>query len=544
MEKSNINQAKQSMSSHPLQGQKYDLVIVGSGISCAYTLINYISLLEKKYSSNSAALSQPIKVIVIDKFGEFWTGIPYGTRTGKQSLIITSLEEFLPQSELNRFVAWLTNNYDEVLKSLKARPGILAKQWLQSYQDAIAKGEWNKLFIPRYIYGWYVRDYVKESIEKAKVQRLLDCELLQADVTNIKKSQDDYRVEFNSNLDSNSWLNTPKVVLAIGSPPNRFPCAKNLTASSQDTSESQLCFINNMYEPTQNINIENIIQTLQQSNNPTENQVLIVGSNASALETIYSLKNLPEVSRLIRKFIVISPNGKFPHRISDLPHTTNFVPKYLTTLNQSPEQKTAKQILESVKRDVASALEQGETVHSTYKIISREVISSLNQLCFDEQKQFVIKYGVEIGKYQRRAGTDYLNLIDKLIFQDKLFFLQGKFVRLTSLDNGQFGFEFLTKKQQLEQFNEPIRVIVNCAGFQDLNQSSSPLIRNLIQQGICIPNDSLCGFNINENFEANHNLYLMGPLMAGNINERFKIWHAESCGRIINLSQQLAESLC
>lgn len=544
MEKPNINQVKQSISSHSLQGQKYDLVIVGSGISCAYTLINYISLLEKKYSSNSDTLSQPIKVAVIDKFGEFWTGIPYGNRTGKQSLIITSLAEFLPQPELSRFVAWLTNNYDEVLNSLKARPGVLTKQWLQSYQDAIAQGEWDKLFIPRYIFGWYLRDYVVESIEQARLQGLLDCDLLKANVLNIKKSPADYQVQFSSDSDSNSQLTATKVVLAIGSPPNKFPFAENLTASPPKTSKSQLCFINNMYEPTQNTNLENIIQTLQKSNNPAENQVLIIGSNASALETIYSLNNLPEASNLINKFIVISPNGQFPHRISDIPRPNNFVPHHLKTLTQSPTEPTAKQVLESVKKDVASAFEQGETVDSTYKIISEAVITSLDQLCLEEQRQFVTRYGVEIGKFQRRAGTDYLNVVDKLICQDKLIFLQGKFVKLASLGNGQFGFEFLTGEQQSEQFNKPIRVIINCAGFQDLNQSSSPLIRNLIQQGICIPNDSLCGFDVNENFEANHNLYLMGPLVAGNINNRFKIWHAESCGRIINLSQQLAESLC
>jgi hypothetical protein len=39
------------------------------------------------------------------------------------------------------------------------------------------------------------------------------------------------------------------------------------------------------------------------------------------------------------------------------------------------------------------------------------------------------------------------------------------------------------------------------------------------------------------------NCYLMGPLVAGNIDGNFKIWHAESCQRIINLSKQLAEVL-
>jgi hypothetical protein len=35
----------------------------------------------------------------------------------------------------------------------------------------------------------------------------------------------------------------------------------------------------------------------------------------------------------------------------------------------------------------------------------------------------------------------------------------------------------------------------------------------------------------------------MGPLVAGNIDGNFKVWHAESCQRIIGLSQQLAAVL-
>jgi uncharacterized NAD(P)/FAD-binding protein YdhS len=65
----------------------------------------------------------------------------------------------------------------------------------------------------------------------------------------------------------------------------------------------------------------------------------------------------------------------------------------------------------------------------------------------------------------------------------------------------------------------------------------------LIQQGICIPNDSHAGFEMNENFEAQQNFYLMGPLVAGNINDKLKVWHAESCSRIFNLSHSLAEVL-
>ena len=515
---------------------KYDLVIVGSGISCTYTLIHYISLLKEKLSQTGTLPNKLIKVAVLDKSGEFWTGVPYGNRTGKQSLIITALKEFLPPDELERFVAWLTINYNAVLQSLKSRPGLLNQQWIESYKEAMIVGNWAELFIPRYVFGWYLKEQIEELLAEAK-KEYLECDRFTGEVLNIQKTNSKkYQIDFTASGKNNS-LTAQKVVLAIGSPPNKASFLSNFERSEAD---KNICAIANMYEPSQNSNIECILDFLKQSDTPQDNKVLIIGSNASALETLYSLNNMPETEGLVDKFIVVSPNAQFPHRIYADPTPSNFIPQNLTTLIES-EQFTAEQIFEAVKRDVEAALEQGKTVDSTYKIISKEIITALNMLDFAEQKMFVIKYGIEIGKYQRRAGQDYLNLVDKLLATGKLEFLKGKFI---GTNEGQPGFEYITSDtQQKETFDEPIKVVINCAGFQDVTKSSSTLIKNLVEQRICIPNDSKAGFEMTGDFEASENLYLMGPLVAGNINNRLKVWHAESCGRIFELSQKLAEAL-
>jgi uncharacterized NAD(P)/FAD-binding protein YdhS len=315
------------------------------------------------------------------------------------------------------------------------------------------------------------------------------------------------------------------VILAMGSPPNKG----NQLAPNEVLGDA-FCYIENMYEPTQSFNIDRIGQILKKSANPQQNQVVIVGSNASALETIYSLNNHPEIVGSIGKFIVISPNAAFPDRIC------------AATTAESPE-PTAQQILIAVRTDVDRALAQNETVGSTYALISKGIIDVLQQLSPAEQKLFVIKYGVEIGKFQRRAGNDYLNIVENLMSTGKLEFIKGKLLQTCLLNDQEQGFEFIDANHQKQQFLSAVQVVINCAGFQDLMTSSSPLINNLIKRGIAIPNDSKCGFVVNENFEINRNFYLMGPLIAGNINSKFKVWHAESCARIIKLSQQLAAVL-
>lgn len=516
----------------------YDIVIIGSGIACSYTLINYIEQLKRQLPTKT------IQIAVLDKSSEFWCGIPYGSRSGRQSLIITALKEFLPQLEREIFISWLARNYTLIFYTLEQRPGILSREWLLSYEKSMLQGNWDELFIPRYIFGLYIKDRVEKLLEEAQEEAYLQCDLLAVDVTNIQKSDDIYQIDYCDQVKDKSHILGQKVILAIGSPPNKIGFLDQFDASEQSSCiDNNVCLIANMYESSQDDNLERIFEHLRQSRNLDQNRVLIIGSNASALETLYSLNDVPEAQDLISKFIVLSPNAQFPHRIDNKPVSTTFIPHHLTSLVKG-QNFSAEQILEAVKQDVKFALENNETVNSTYTIISKSVIDALNKLSFAEQKLFVTKYGVEIGKYQRRAGADYLDVVEKLIFEGKLEFLKGKFVRTISLASGGTGFEFTTSSDKSRQkFTNSISVVINCAGFQDLTKSSSPLINNLIQQKICIPNDSKCGFEMNENFEANENFYLMGPLVAGNINNKLKVWHAESCGRIIKLSQQLAEVL-
>jgi len=48
---------------------------------------------------------------------------------------------------------------------------------------------------------------------------------------------------------------------------------------------------------------------------------------------------------------------------------------------------------------------------------------------------------------------------------------------------------------------------------------------------------------VNEYFEAAPNLYVIGPLLGGNKNERIHFWHLENASRIMYLAPYLAECL-
>jgi uncharacterized NAD(P)/FAD-binding protein YdhS len=528
----------------------YDLAIIGAGISSAYTLIHYIELLDQQSatreieptSHNSDRQQQPVKIIVTEKSGEFWTGIPYGSRSGHSSLLISPLIEFIPQQlEREYFVEWLNTNRDWLFDPKEYSKGELTSKWLQANQAAIAQGLWDNLFIPRHTFGLYLKQRIATLLQEATTKGLIEIDLITADVMDIQRvgvasavrNQDLYRVDFTT-AENDTYITAKKLVLAIGSPPNiAFERAA-------DDVESDLCYIDNMYEPSLDFNIDRICKSLEHQ---SDRQILIVGSNAGTLDTLYSLNNSRTITNIVDKFIILSPNAAFPHRISSGAIEIVYTPQHLVALLQQLESFTAKQIFEAVQQDVAAATAENINISDIHTDISKVVIQALNRLDFGEQQQFVSRYAVEIGKLQRRAGGEYLDVVNELITQQKLAFLKGKFVNHLPLKTGGSGCKYIDENRQQQVFDAPIGVIINCAGFQDVTKSSSVSIQNLIRRKICTPNDSNRGFVIDQNFEASKNCYVMGPLVAGNIDGNFKIWHAESCQRIIGLSQHLATVL-
>jgi uncharacterized NAD(P)/FAD-binding protein YdhS len=513
----------------------YDLAIIGAGISSAYTLLHYLERLEQQFVPGR---TQPIKIVVTEKSGEFWTGIPYGNRSGRTALLISPLKEFIPQQpERADFIKWLNEHRDWLFdRQVYAAQGQLASQWLEDNAADMARGDWDDLFIPRHTFGLYLQSRLSTALATATAQGLIECDLITADVWDIQRDGELFLVDLTTATDCDRFT-AKQLVLAIGSPPNLG------FEQSAEAAKSELCYIDDMYSPSLDFNLDRLCRSLAEIADPAARQVMIIGSNASTLDTLYSINNSPIATSSIEKFIILSPSATFPHRINREVPAIDYTPHALVALVQTAS-FTAKQILAAVEQDVADAIAQNINISDIYGDITKVVMQGLNLLNFTEQQQFVFRYAVEIGKFQRRAGGEYLDVVNDLVERCKLEFVKGRFVKQLPLPTGGAGCEYLdSEHRQPHVFDRPIGAIINCAGFQDVTQSSSPLIQNLLQREICQPNQSNRGFAIDKNFKASPNCYVMGPLVAGNMDGTFRVWHAESCQRILGLSKHLAEVL-
>jgi uncharacterized NAD(P)/FAD-binding protein YdhS len=220
------------------------------------------------------------------------------------------------------------------------------------------------------------------------------------------------------------------------------------------------------------------------------------------------------------------------------------VPQHLIELEQE-DNLTALKIYEAANLDldIADSLGYGTAISEVP--VSKGFTSLMHKLNAHQLREFACHYGNEIGKRQRRAGKHYTNVVDKLRTELRLSNIKGYFVALEE-ESSQYGVSFRYKVSdgELQSSKSKVSIIINCMGSKTLqNKDISPLLDNLMARKLAISNDSNRGFQVNTSFETAPNLYIMGPLLAGNLINRLPLWHIEHCGRIIYLGKTLANHL-
>jgi len=445
------------------QNNHTDIVFVGSGISSSFTILNLLDRLKND------SIQKKISLTIVDKYSEFYTGIPYGMRSGFSVLLITSLKNFLPQPELGKFILWLNKN----------------KRWLLEAVD-------------------------------------------------LNKTQDQYSVI----LDTGQILWSEKVILSVGSLPT-----KHLWKQEDLIVDKNLIFVNNPYKPCLKEVLKKIETFIDQGSDIKRN-ALIVGANASGLEMLYKLNDYKGLQSKIHTFTLLSTQGLSPDAIIDEEGKKEYIPKNLLALADK-KTLTAKQIAEATYSDLDLADEISLGAASTVDVISAAFGSLFKKLDQQELKNFACLYGNDIGRRQRCAGYHYAKTIEDLKAENRFNHIAGRFVDLKKEVNDQYSLEYLDTKSGTHKFsNDTMQIIFNCIGSTNFKSDDIPvLFQKIIDKGLCIPNKSQIGFEVNEALESSHNLHIMGPLLAGNIFEGKAVWHVEHCGRIIWLSKILADKI-
>ena len=509
-----------------LSNEDIDIAFIGSGLSSTFTLIEYINQLEEMPSLKTSHGNDSVRIIMFEKDSWLWGGIPYGRRSGFTSLIITPLDEFLPESELSSFIEWMSENIDWLIVPFKQNAGNRSKKWLEDCEEKIRLKKSARIHIPRYFFGIYIWEKLKNACSTSNKSIKLD--FINAEVNSIKQNE---KGDFNICVNSEINFSANQILLGIGIPQIR-------SLGEINTKLNDVVFLKDPYFPNLESSITMISNYVKKRNS---SKILIVGANASALELIYQITNYIDVDENNLHFTVMSPQGKLPGLFIKDKQTT-FKANSLNELSISGHEIKADMILDALKQDLDDANKNNFGISDTLPIFTNHVGGLVQRLSKKEKQKFISFHGVEIGRLQRRAGLEYTQPVEELSLTNKLDVIKGKFINFSKDTDVT---KVLFKKDNVSETQmDRYDVVINCAGSSGLTEAGmSPLLKQLIESGICSSTSSNHGLKVGDNFEVMPGFYINGPLLAGNVVGEMGIWHVEHCGRIIGFAKKIAANI-
>lgn len=516
-----------------MQLNSYDILVVGSGIACSMTLCELADNLKA-----TPAEGKRLRIGVIEKAGEFWNGIPYGQRSLVGMLAFQKLQDFLDLPERNAYIEWLVANKQWWLKMLLENGGPGAARWVADNGQLIDRGKWEELYLPRFLFGMYVSDRTSSAIDQLAASGQAAVTQLRAEAVAANRGPgNSHVIVIEDGCGTRSMISAERVVLAIGSPPQRSVHDALIATNGNHT------HIDDLYSPSEETSLRRIKTALASLPDKKMRNVLILGSNASALEILYLLNYRPDIKGLINSVLVISRSGLLPYKICE--QRVEFEFTAIESLRRAAPFR-ADDLMAAITLDLRRAEDLKVNIADLQHAVTSLVTDAITSMDITEQEKFYCQHGFNYSRLLRRAGRDTRDAADNLVSTGILTIVKGDFRRLepAACGDGLVSAVYTGPGGQETIHPLPFSITINCGGFEELDCCSSELINSLIANDLCKINSTNRGFLVNERLEASKNLYVIGPLVGGNFNDKVRFWHVESASRIARLSKLLAESLC
>lgn len=500
----------------------YDLAFVGAGASTSYVLLSLLDLLAER------PRAEPLRLVVVERAPDPFPGVAYGSRAARTALLITPLRDFLPHGERQLFSEWLAENKQWAFEEFLAAGGPFSARWTARHREELERNDFEDLFLPRYLFGVYLAQRVRAAIDRATAAGAVSVEEIRDDVLAIDPTPEGQRIR-----GAERTLHAARTVLATGSAPirPRLAAAPGTAAVLVDSP------FEGMDEACRRI--RDLGEALSSDEAPLH--VVLVGGNAGTMDMLFQVNDIRAVGERGAVFTVLTPGGQLPERM-ERSGKVEFSADTLAALRGS-EGVRAAAVFQAALADIARGRAAGLTVADTLAPISRGVMALLPLLSEEETLEFAGHWGVELGRHQRRAGWEYWEVVDELADQQRLGTVAGHFTGLAPTEGRgvRVVYEVEGRVAELQQAAD---VVINCGGPPRMLADADPsLVATLIARGVVRPTPHGGGIQVHPSLEAAPGLYVMGPLLAGNIVNGAPVWHMEHCGRISAFGSALGRQL-
>lgn len=493
----------------------HDLVFVGAGASTSYVLRSLLGTLGERPRAT------PVRIGVVERAADPFGGVAYGGRAARTSLLITPLRDFLPDGERAAFTAWLAQNRHWVFDEFLAASGPASRRWWARHRDAVERDDYEALYLPRYVFGAYLQQRTREAIDAAAETGAATVEVVQDEVLAVEPDDGHHLVRCGG-----TTLRARHVVLATGSP----PVLPRLHVP--DTAEPAPDGLVDDPFADMAAAVRRVCGALRHAGGRHRPHVVLIGGNAGTMDMLYQLHDCgaPELAEAV--VTVLAPRGELPARVDEVPPpAAPFDPVRLRELADTAP-VTAAAVHHAALEDIARGRRAGLSAADTLRPISAAVGRLLPLLLPAEAVEFAGRWGNELGRHQRRAGWEYHEVVEELTATGRLHLVAGTFLGLRLAGGGAVHVRVQDGAGERE-LDLPAAAVVNCGGpARELRWSGAPLLTQLVTGGVCRTTPLGGGIAVDASLAAAPGLYVMGPLLAGNLVQGAPLWHMEHCGRI------------
>lgn len=499
------------------------MALVGGGPSSACLVIRLAERLAR-----GAAVPVPLEIVLVDRTAQVGGGDPHALGISPALLLNDELMEI--DSTGLGFTEWLLERDRAWLSRLSADPDPRVRRWLRRNSGSIALGELGGLFLPRALFGDFIRErFVQARRELAR--RGVSVTVVAGQVTQIRPAGHGLW----DLITGQQALRAHAVLLAVGSlcPPPPAAVAGHPRFFS--------------YERARDIaRMESEVGLLLARSRPDDRRLVVLGSATAACEVLYCLEDCPGVGPEC-EVLVVSRSGRLPDGLPSgkpVPFACSHLPRLVSTWRAgdgAAAEPTSAAVIEALVRDVAAGRSAGYTIVDILRSVTPAFAQAFRAVPPDQKRLFVEQHFWTYREAVRHTSTDYGAALARLRQGTRLTVRRGVVTAVERQAHGQLEVHV---QQEAATCVVPAAAVFDCRGFVGVHETANPVVTDLLATRTASANPCGRGLRVNEHFEAAPGLFVLGPVLAGTSQGHDHIWSLENIPRIYTLAERIAAAAC